>query len=264
LAHCKSLLAKIRNGNDTEKNQSILKLKGYITPGVVDAIAKAAIEIKQYVKKFEIAYIRSENETKLLKVLEDLDIKISNFSRDAILILAQEEILEMIEDELIDPNDLIGLPLKALEALFYSDEIIEMLKDGSVDLKDLLNLYRITTQKYKQDFSEVLQEFQTAVENGEYPVSDILERYEDHHLHLEFMSGDPTDIVLENSDNEEIVKFGIKNYDVDIEWIREELRGDRDWDSTALIDFDVAIGTYEEDYDSDSLIGEDSQLEDVY
>jgi hypothetical protein len=48
-----------------------------------------------------------------------------------------------------------------------------------------------------------------------------------------------------------------------IEWIREELRGDRDWDSTALIDFD-AIGTYEEDYDSDSLIGEDSQLEDVY
>ena len=139
-----------------------------------------------------------------------------------------------------------------------------MLKDGSVDLKDLLNLYRITTQKYKQDFSEVLQEFQTAVENGEYPVSDILERYEDHHLHLEFMSGDPTDIVLENSDNEEIVKFGIKNYDVDIEWIREELRGDRDWDSTALIDFDVEIGTYEEDYDSDSLIGEDNQLEDVY
>ena len=78
------------------------------------------------------------------------------------------------------------------------------------------------------------------------------------------MSGDPTDIVLENSDNDEIVKFGIKNYDVDIEWIREELRGDRDWDSTALIDFDVAIGTYEEDYDSDSLIDEDRQLEDVY
>ena len=127
-----------------------------------------------------------------------------------------------------------------------------------------MNLYRITTQIYEQDFSEVLQEFQTAVENGEYPVSDILERYEDHHLHLEFMFGDPTDIVPENSDNEEIVKFGIKNYDVDIEWIREELRGDRDWDSTALIDFDVAIGTYEEDYDSDSLIGEDNQLEDVY
>lgn len=264
LAHCKSLLAKIRNGNDIEKDQSILKLKSYITPGVVDAIAKAAIEIKQYVKKFEIDYIRSENETKLLKVLEDLGIKISNFSRNTIIILAQEEILEMIEDELIDPNDLIGLPLKALEALFYSDESIEMLKDGSVDLKDLLNLYRITTQIYEQDFSEVLQEFRTVVENGEYPVSDILERYEDHPLHLEFMSGDPTDIVLENSDNEEIVKFGIKNYDVDIEWIREELRGDRDWDSTALIDFDVAIGTYEENYDSDSLIGEDRQLEDVY
>ena len=139
-----------------------------------------------------------------------------------------------------------------------------MLKDRSVDLKDLLNLYRITTQIYEQDFSEVLQEFQTAVENGEYPVSDILERYEDHHHVPLRIFGDPTDIVPENSDNEEIVKFGIKNYDVDIEWIREELRGDRDWDSTALIDFDVEIGTYEEDYDSDSLIGEDNQLEDVY
>nr|XP_047146734.1 uncharacterized protein LOC124819299 [Hydra vulgaris] len=181
LAHCKSLLAKIRNGNDTEKNQSILKLKGHINPEVVDAIAKAAIEINRYVENFEIGYIRSENETKLLKVLEELDIK--NFSPDAILILAQDEIIKMIEDELIDPKDLVDLPLKELEALFYSDESIEMLQDGSVVLEDLLNLYRITTQNFKKEFSEVLQEFQTAVENGEYSVSDILERYKNHHLH---------------------------------------------------------------------------------
>ena len=65
---CKSLLAKVRNGNDTEKNQSILELKSCITtPGVVDAIAKAAIEINQYVQNIE-------NEAKLLKDLKNLNI----------------------------------------------------------------------------------------------------------------------------------------------------------------------------------------------
>ena len=63
LRQCISLLAKLRNGNDTEKNQSILDLKSCIkTPGVVDAIAKAAIEINQYAQNIE-------NEAKLCKVL---------------------------------------------------------------------------------------------------------------------------------------------------------------------------------------------------
>ena len=75
-------------------------------------------------------------------------------------------------------------------------------------IKDLLNLYRITTQIYEQDFCVLLQELQTAVEIGEYPVSDILKRHKDHRLHSKFMSGDPTNIVYEYSANEEIVKFG--------------------------------------------------------
>ena len=103
------------------------------------------------------------------------------------LLLVEEKILEMIEDKLIDPKDLKDLPLKALEVLFYSLASIEMLKDGSVELKDKLNLHRITTQIYEQDFSVVLQEFQTAVEIGEYSVSDILKRHKDHRLHLKFM-----------------------------------------------------------------------------
>ena len=64
--HCISLLVKLRNGNDTEKNQSILELKNCIkTPGVVDAIAKAAIEINQYAQNIE-------NEAKLCKNLNFL------------------------------------------------------------------------------------------------------------------------------------------------------------------------------------------------
>ena len=93
------------------------------------------------------------------------------------LLLVEEEILEMIEDKLIDIKDLKDLPLKALEALFYSSASKEILKDESVELKDVLHLYRITTQIYEQDFCVVLPEFQTAVEIGEYPVSDILKRH---------------------------------------------------------------------------------------
>ena len=178
LKHCKTLLAKVRNGNDTEKNQSIIELKEscITTPGVVDAIAKAAIEINQYAQKIK-------NEAKLLEVLRNLNIEISNFSLDAILLLVKEEILEMIEKKEIDPNDLKDSPLKELEAIFYSEESIVMLKNRSVDLKDLLNLYRITTQTHELDFSVVIQEFQTAVETEEDPVSYILQKYKEDPLH---------------------------------------------------------------------------------
>ena len=170
----------------------------------------------------------------------------------------------MIEDKLIDPNDLKNPPLKELEDIFYSKECMVMLKNRSVDLKDLMNLYRITSPIKEEYFPKVIQKFQTAVKIGKYQVSDILQKCKDDPLHLNFMSGDPTNKTYERSDKQEIVKFDIENYDIDIEWIRNELRGDRDSDCTAAIDFDQAIDTYEEEYDSDSLIGKDSQLEDVY
>ena len=123
----------------------------------------------------------------------------------------------MIKDKLIDPNDLKNRPLKELEDIFYSEEGMAMLKNKSVDLKDLLNLYRITTQINEEYFPEVIQKFQTAVKIAKYPASDILQKYKDHPLNLNFMSGDPTTIVYERSDEQEIVKFGIENYDIDIE-----------------------------------------------
>ena len=76
-----------------------------------------------------------------------------------------------------------------------------------------------------------------------YTVSVILKKLKDDRLHLKFMSGEPTDIVYDNSDNQEILSFGINNYNVDIVLIRNELRGDRDSDCTAVIDFDLAIET---------------------
>jgi hypothetical protein len=71
IPHCKSLLAKIRNGNNEDRDQAILELKNYIDHMVVDAIVKAAEEVNKYVNKFEIEYIRSEDEAKLLKILKE-------------------------------------------------------------------------------------------------------------------------------------------------------------------------------------------------
>ena len=59
--------------------------------------------------------------------------------------------------------------------------------------------------------------------------------------------------MYQNSHDESIVKFGIENYDVDICWIREELEGERDYPSVALMDFDIIIGTYEDHEDEDCL-----------
>jgi len=71
IAYCKSLLAKIRNGSNEDKDEAILELKKYVKPSVVDAIVIAASSINKYIAKFEIDYIRSEDEVKLLKVLKE-------------------------------------------------------------------------------------------------------------------------------------------------------------------------------------------------
>lgn len=167
------------------------------------------------------------------------------------LILAQENILEMIDMKILDLEDLIATPTEVLRDLFYNEEVIEMLQNEDISFGDLLNLHRIA-QEQGEDFSEALQEFISAVEKGEYSVLDILKLYEEDALHLLFMKGEPDEIVLENSDNEAIVKFGIEHYDIDIDWIRCELGGDGDTDSAALMDFDRIIGTHEEPDGSDS------------
>jgi hypothetical protein len=244
IAHCKSLLAKIRNGDNKNKEQAILELKNYINSQTVDAIVKAAEEVNSYIHNFEIEYVRSEDETRLLEILKEYDIDISNFSRDVLLILSQDDVLDMIEQEIIHPKDFIGLSVGILREIFYNEEIIEMLENESITFVELLNLYSIV-KLHKQEFLEVLQQFISAINKGEYSNKEILERYEEDPLHLEYMAGDPYDVFLQNIENanKELYQFVLENGYLD-EDNMQDIRCDLN--ETQLMDFDRAIGVNEE------------------
>lgn len=248
---CKSLLAKIRNRNVTndERNQAIKELKEFIDPNIVDSIITAAAEIKQYIDKFKIEYIRSEDEETLLKIFKKKNINIKDFSRDQILILAQIEVLKLFQSEVIDINDLKKISLKQLKSIFYNDETIEMLQNEDISINELLNLAKIST-RHNQDYSIALKLFIKAVENRDYSTEEILNLYEEHEFHLMFMADSPNDIIIENFDNVEIVLFGIENYDIDIEEVRDALEPDGAEGGSVLMEFDRMIG-YNDDYDYD-------------
>ncbi|WP_417905371.1 Ulp1 family isopeptidase [Candidatus Tisiphia endosymbiont of Micropterix aruncella] len=257
LKHCKSLLSKIRNPKEAnDKNEAINELKQYINSDVVDTIVKATETVKKHIKQFKIDYIRSEDEKKLLRILEECKIEITKFSRDKLLMLAQQPVLELVEKEIINLQDLIGLDIEVLEYICYDEEIIEMVKNETINFDNLLYLL-------KENFSNFMQA------REEYSILEILEEYAENPLHLTFMAGDPTDIVLENSDNEEIVKFGIENYDIDTAWVRGELNAGREHQdsySAALMDFDRIIMGIDEDFshsDNETYYEEILELEEV-
>jgi len=258
-AHCISLLSKIRKGTVEERAKASIKLKNHIPAETVDAIANAATEIRKYCENLAINYVRSENESKLLETLQNLNISINSFSRDQLLILAREDVLEMIIDETINPIDLIALNLKSLKILFDNAGIIEGLQEEDIDLKDLLKLHRIA-KKHKESFDGALDKYLEAIERGDYASEDILEMYEQDPLHLLFMSSDPSSLVLENSDDERIIKFALDNpdpYDTDFEWVRDQLS------DAGLMDFDRILGNYDyiSESDTTSLAGD---YEDYY
>lgn len=213
ITDCKSLICKIRNEN-RDKAITEIKKKNYMDNDVVDAIVKAVEERRRYINEIKKDYIRSEDEEKLLQIFKEGNIEISNFSRDKILALAK------------------------------------MLQDKEIEISDILNLIE-TAQSHNEDFLEALQLFIITIDKREYLVSVILQLYKENPLHLMFMSGEPDDIILENSDNEEIVDFGIEHYEIDIDWVRSELDGDRDGDSAALMDFDRIMMKYDHQIDSD-------------
>jgi hypothetical protein len=183
-----------------------------------------------------------------------INIDIDKLPKEKLLLITNNnDLIKNIQDNEIDFDDLVNLPLEILRGIVYNKEVIELLQNEDITLQNLLNLHSIT-EKHKQNFSKVIQNFIEAIEKEEYLISEILERYNEDSLHMEFMARDPDDIVLENSDDARIVQFGIKNYDIDVKWIEDTLRADRnsdDLDSAALMDFRRAMGSYEEEVEEE-------------
>lgn len=232
--HCKHLVSKIRNSEKTKKdrNETINELNKYVCS--VDTIVDAVDDVKEYITLFKIDNIRCKSEDIFITILRKNNIALSMFFRYEILMLSRKPVVELLEEEIFTIHDLRGLNLEKIEYVCYDEEILETLKTRTIEIKRLLNLLN-------HNFSE----FDEAREN--YSTSDILDRYKENHLHLRFMAGDPDDIILENSDNAEIVIFGIDNYEIDIQSIRDCPRPLGENLSYAyLIDFDVITGAFEE------------------
>lgn len=125
--------------------------------------------------------------------------------------------------------------------------VAKLIKEEAISAQDILDLHAAVAER-KGNFAYVLEQVVEIIECCEYYSSfkDLLRLYRKNPLHLLFMSGDPDDIVLENSHDSDIVIFGMEHYDIDVGWIRGEL-GDEEGDTAALMDFDRIIGTHGDD-----------------
>ena len=151
------------------------------------------------------------------------------------------------EDDSSDHFDFSTLNIPDPVPVDLSIDVQNLIDEETISAQDVLDLHAVVTQN-KGNFASILQQVVEIIESQEYSsFAAILKLYKENPLHLEFMSGDPDEIVLDNSDDPNIVLFGIKNYDIDVQWIREQLGGDEQ-DTASLMEFDLVIGTYEDDH----------------
>lgn len=245
----KYLKAEITN----EEKLSLLKI---ISEEDLESIKKAYEEKEQIIKLYKEENLQNADQRKLIDFINQHDhLDLNDFTSEFLQVIAIADILFLLESDILDLEELSIVSIDTLKELLYENLVLEHLADESLTFEDCLEIYKLAIQ-YGEKFSEIFEDFISAADNDEFTVSEIIERYKENPMHLMFMSGDPTDIVLENSDDESIVIFGIENYDVDIEWIREELYGERDDYSAALMDFDRIIGANNaEDYEDQEFLG---------
>lgn len=89
----------------------------------------------------------------------------------------------------------------------------------------------------------------------DYDIAHIIKKYEENPIHLKFMAGCPFDIVCENCDDEDFVKIGLNEYDVD----EDEVRGsiESDWN---CVEFDNITGRYDDPYDDSHFESNDEEM----
>lgn len=234
-----------------------------VTKEVLACIKRAYIEKEKAIQDYKDENLRDADQQELIDFInEHDDFEIEDFDSEFLQIIANADIVSLLEDAILDLEELSDTPTNILRELLNNDSVVEELKEESITFQDLLKIYAAISQQ-GEVFSDIFEEFINAINNGEFSVSEIVHLYIENSMHLMFIGGDPTDIVYQNSDDESIVKFGIENYDVDICWIREELGGERDYPSVALMDFDIIIGTYE-DYEDENCLGSYEEYDEYY
>ena len=95
----KSLISILRKMDAYEKLEA--ELQNIIGKEATQLIYQASLSVNHVIEKFHLNYVRSQEEEKLIKLLHDNDIEIRTFSRDTLLVLRQQEVIEYLEE---NPN----------------------------------------------------------------------------------------------------------------------------------------------------------------
>ena len=240
--------------NKNEENTYIKKLKEIILSNEENkkGIIKAILASKSVKLEYKRKHVLSDDFRKYLK--EELKCQITDYNQQFLNIISKAEITDLFREEILDLNELYKFFLDIsqysstiFQKIMYNPEIIEMLENEWITTEDIMKFCN-TVVRHKEDLSDSIDQLITVINNGIYDTDDIIESYSQNKLHLLFMaSEDHTDLVIENSEDEEIVKFALKYYsdELDLEWIKDQLP------KSARMDFSVLIGEYE-DYNEDS------------
>lgn len=247
------LVKKLLECPVSEEEQNIKELKKYVSgTKQLEKLTKAILAVKHEKSKYGEENVRDPNTKALYNYLESIGKKIKDYKPEFLKIIANDEILKLLKAGTLELEELAEKPIEFLKDVLYNNEVLDMLVQA-IDLDQVEELYNdgvlddlleITDSSNINDAIELLalgvsiDDINNAHDN-DYDISTILTRFKENKLHLQFMAGDPSDIVLENYDRPAIVRFAQKYYDVDIQFVREALYGDGEAPSVALLAFDA-------------------------
>lgn len=191
---------------------------------ICSQLLKVIDEWKKIPEDFNEKYKQTEEEQMALKFLRDAEIDLEPISRETVLILATESILELIPEKAVSVNDLIQLSDEALHFIVEKEEIREALENKTINNDTLFSLMNEQNCLF-DDFKEAIYE------TGD--VEEVLCLYEKNPLHLEFLKRRNHEYLLieyvyENSDDPDIVKMGLDEYDVSYMDLRNLFTGENE------------------------------------
>ncbi len=160
--------------------------------------------------------------------------------------------------DLISHNQFSSVKYAILEAKFIKELYLELNKSNEYDssIISILLKFQVDT---KDSLEEIYSKIQCAQEN-DYVLSLILNRYEEDPIHLEFMTRDVNEVLIENPEYYAMARDHYNDDEtIDESYILQELKGDRDdnepqdyWNLIAEIDeYNDHLGNENSQYEND-------------
>ncbi|MCC8417161.1 MAG: hypothetical protein LN588_01260 [Rickettsia endosymbiont of Bryobia graminum] len=185
-------------------------------------------------------YQNNAAEEELIGLMQQHGIDMDEVDPDIFSTLAGSRFVPLIRDNSVDINDLLNLDLESLQYICNNDSIVQELQNKKIDFVEFQELL-------ENNFADFVE-----VHRYNNSVAHILTLYRENPLHLRFLNADnsPEDIVRENADDAEIVRFAIRHGyvdDEDIASIQHSLMGDDDNIPAAYMEFQAHLIGMESD-----------------